>query len=342
MDLTYQIHKDGNLHPEAFNCLKLLPENFAYHTAHIQRHPFSIYSISIEKVMQAFSAILDEIDRINTALFDTTGNLLGHHLNNLPDLQEKLLYALQSHIDDCYRILKVIHPLSAEVCQERVERWLKDAEHPAYKQFHNSINTYVKSFEPIVNKIKHCGGQLRPMMMYPRGRGIVTQTVETNIQTFPKNVRIVGYFLEGMQPFGCIGPDHKIHPGGKTAISFNRDLRHHFANLYCIGRHLRDAIAQTVRHIHNAKLPRPVSVKDVASKYNLESIAERVSNLSPLFFQDEFSKPTPNIKFYRSDGNIELMIQTSGAQYMTWNGEVMIHYEIQLDGVCPDYQIPYP
>jgi hypothetical protein len=87
-------------------------------------------------------------------------------------------------------------------------------------------------------------------MMYSRGRGIVARTVEKGIQTFPKNARIVGYFLEGMQPNGRIGPDCEIHPDGITAISLNRDLRYHFANLYRVGHHLSAAIARTVRELH--------------------------------------------------------------------------------------------
>ncbi|MBE9227807.1 hypothetical protein IQ264_20500 [Phormidium sp. LEGE 05292] len=339
MKIERKTHRDGNLHPEAFNCLKLLPESFTYHKDHTERHPFSIYSNSIQRVMKAFKAVLDEIDRISMALFDTTGHL-DYRLNKLPDLQNELLHALQSHIDDCYRILKVIHPFS-QVNEKFVESWLKQAKHPAYKDFHNAIEGYRESFAPIVNKIKHNGGQLRPIMMYSSGRGIVARTVEKGIQTFPKNARIVGYYLEGMQPNGCIGPDCEIHPDGKTAISLNRDLRYHFANLYRVGHHLRAAIARTVRHIHGIKLPRPVAVEYTAGQYNIESIAEQVSKLPLLFFENEFFKETPDIKFYRHSGNPDLILETPGYRYMTWEGEVMIYSEIQVDAVCPEYQIPY-
>jgi len=182
---------------------------------------------------------------------------------------------------------------------------------------------------------------LRPIMMYSRGNGIVARTVEKGIQFFPQNARIVGYFLEGMQPNGHIGPDCEIHPGGITAISLNRDLRYHFANLYRVGDHLRAAIARTVRHFHNIKLPRDIAVNDTTSQYDIELIAERVSKLPPLFFENEFSKKTPNINFHRHNGNADLMLDVPGSQYMTWQGEVMIYSEIQVDAVCPFYQLPY-
>jgi hypothetical protein len=260
-------------------------------------------------------------------LFNADGNLY-YPLKKLPNFQKELLHTLQSHIDDCYCILKVIHPYDSKVPEKHSDRWLDKVGHPAYKDFRNAINDYRESFAPIVNKIKHNGGQLRPIMMYSRGRGIVAHTVETGIQTFPKNARIVGYFLEGMQPNGHIGPDCEIHPGGITAISLNRDLRYHFANLYRVGDHLMAAIARTVRHFHKIKLPRDVAVNDSASQYNIESIAERISKLPPLFFENEFSKKTPNIKFHRHNANADLILEFPGSQYMTWKGEVMIHSEI--------------
>ncbi|ABA23532.1 hypothetical protein Ava_3927 [Trichormus variabilis ATCC 29413] len=339
MKLERKTYKDGNLHPEAFNCLKLLPDSVTYHKYYTERHPFSIYSLSIQRVMLAFKAILDEVELAYTALFKATGHL-DYQLNKLPDLQKELLHALQSHIDDCYRILKVIHP-SIQVQEKYVESWLEKANHPAYKEFRNAVNGYRESFAPIVNKIKHNGGQLRSIMMYSRGRGVVARTVEENIQLFPHNARIVGYFLEGMQPNGRIGPDYEIHPDGKSAISFNCDLRYHFANMYRVGHHLRNAIARTVRHFHGIKLPRPVAVTSPTGQYDIESIAEQISKLPLLFFQNEFSKTTPDIKFYRGSSSATLTLETPGSRCMTWDGEVMIYCEIQLDGVSSEYQVPY-
>ncbi|MEG4508161.1 hypothetical protein QUA81_31835 [Microcoleus sp. F6_B4] len=340
MKLERKTYRDGNLHPKAFNCLNLLPERFTYHKDHTERHPFSIYSRSIQKVMQSFHAVLDEIDQISTTLFNADGHL-DYPLDKLPHLQKELLYDLQSHLDDCYRILKVIHPFNSKGKEKFVESWLQKVKHPGYKDFHKEINGYRDSFAPIVNKIKHNGSQLRPIMMYSMRGGIVGRTVEKGIQIFPKNARIVGYFVEGMQPNGHIGPDCEIHPDGVSAISLNRDLRYHFANLYRVGHHLNTAIVRTVRELHKIELPRAVAVNDTASQYYIESLAERVSKLPPLFFKNEFSKKTPDIKFHRQNGNADLILEVPGSQYMTWKGEVMIHSEIQVDAVCPYYQLPY-
>jgi len=338
--LERKTHRDGNLHPTAFNCLNLLPENFSYHNDHKNlRPPFSIYSNSIQEVMQSFNAVLDETDRISTALFNAKGDL-DYPLGKLPDLQKNLLFSLQFHIDDCYSILKAIHPNDKKFQKLSAADWLKEVKHPAYTQFRGAINKYKESFALICKKIKHHGGKLRPIVMYSREHGIVARTIEKGIQTFPKNARIIGYFLEGMQPNGRIGPDCDVHPGGRTAISLNCDLRYHFANVYRVGHHLNAAIVTTVRKLHKIDLPRNLPVKDTKSHYDLESIAERVSKLPPLFFENEFSKKTPDIKFHRHSENVDLILEFPGS-HMTWEGEVMIYPTIQVDAVCPHYQLPY-
>ncbi|MEG3971657.1 hypothetical protein QUA00_29155 [Microcoleus sp. T2B6] len=341
MKLERKTYRDGNLHPKAFNCLKLLPESFTYHSDHTERHPFSIYSLSIQNVMQSFHAVLDELDQISTALFNADGHL-DYPLDKLPGLQKELLYALQFHIEDCYRILKVIHPFNSNGKEKSVESWLDKVKHPGYKNFHAEIKHYRNSFALAVNKLKHNGAQLRPIMMYSMGHSIVAHTIEKRIQTFPKNARITGYFVEGMQPNGHIGPDCEIHPpNGTTAISLNYDLRYHFTNLYRVGHHLNTAILRTVRKLHGIELPHDAYINDTASQYNIESIAERVSKLSPLFFENEFSKKTPDIKFHRHNKNADLILEFPGSQYMAWEGEVMIYSKIQVDAVCRHYQLPY-
>jgi hypothetical protein len=342
--LERKTHRDGNLHPKAFNCLSILREKFeefTYHNHHNQKHPLSIYIISIQEVMQCFNAVLDEIDQISTASFNTKG-VLDYSLEKLPDLQKRLLFALQSHIDDCYSILKVIHPDNKKSQKLFAADWLKEVNRPVYTQFQGAICKYKESFT-IVNKIKHNGGKLRPIVIYPREHGIIAGNVEKGIQIFPKNAGIVGYFLEGMQPNGRIGPDCEVHPpNGRTAISLNRNLRYHFANVYQVGNHLNSAIIKTVCELHNIKkLPLDGFVKDTTSQYDLESIAERISKLPPLFFEDEVSEKTPDIKFHRHNQNADLILEFFGSKYITWKEEPTIYFTTQIDPVCGKYQIPY-
>jgi|GEM_PF-3905426 len=339
MKIERKTYRDGNLYPEVFNYLKELPDTILFHSQYTERHPFSIYNLSMQRITKAFKSVLNEIDQISKALFDANGNL-NYRLDKLPELQKELLSAMQSHIDDCYRILKTLHP-PATINEVFVERWLEKAKHPTYKDFQNNIKDYRNSFSLIVNKIKHNGGQFRPIMMYSRGRGIVAQDLKNGIKLFPDDARIVGYFLEGMQPDGCVGPDCDVHAGGKTAISLNRDLRFHFANLYRIGRHLKSAIVKAARLTHEIDLPHPGLVEPTPYQKEIDQIAEQVSRLPSLFFEDEWSKAIPNIMYYRNVQSSELVLEFPGTRQMIWQGDVTVYGEIQVDSVSLEYRIPY-
>jgi hypothetical protein len=339
MKIERKTYRDGNLCPEVFNYLKELPDNILFHSTYTERHPLSIYNLSIQRIVKAFKSILNEIDQISIALFDANGHL-NYRLDKLPELQKELLSAMQSHIDDCYRILKTLHaPIT--INEVFVEKWLEKAKHPTYKDFQNNIKDYRNSFALIVNKIKHNGGQLRPIMMYSRGRGIVEQNLKSGIQLHRDNARIVGYFLEGMQPDGYVGPDCDVHPGGRTAISLNRDLRFHFAYLYRIGRHLKCAIVRAVRLTHKIELPHPRLIEPSLYQEDIDQIAQKLSRLPSLFFEDEFSKATPNVKYRRSIQGSELIVEFPGTRQSIWQGDVTVYGEIQVDSVALTYRIPY-
>ena len=339
MKLERQTDRDGNLYPEVYNYLNSLPDNVIFHSNYSERHPLSIYSLSIQRIVEAFEAVLDEIDLIYTALFDADGDL-NYRLDKLPKLQKELLSSLQSHIDDCFRILKTIHP-PIDKKEIFVERWLEKAKHPTYKNFKNAVQDYRNSFFPIVNKIKHNGGQLRSLLMYSGDKPLKEYHSKTGIKLFPHNARIVGYYIEGVQSDDCIGADPEIHPGGNTAISFNRDLRLHFANLYRIGCHLKRAVVKAVQKLHGVKLAYHTIVKNSPRYQELETIAERVNRLPYLFFPNEISKKTPGICYFRSVNSSKLILNFPGSDPVKWHGSTKIFGEFQVDSVYLKYKLPY-
>jgi hypothetical protein len=341
MKLERKVYRDGNLYPEVFNYLKFLPDNVLFHTDHAQRHPFSIYSLSLQQITQAFKAVIDEMDQATTALVDAN-NCLNYRLNKLPKLQEELLRSLLCHIDICYQILKTLHPpVELKKPQKFADRWLEQVKHPTYKAFQDAIKDYRESFAPIFNKVKHEGAPLRSVMVYSRNKGIIEYHPENGVKFFHRDARIVGYFLEGIQPDGCIGPDLDIHPRGNTAISLNRDLRCHFANLYRIGRHLKSAVVKAVHKIHSINLPKPSQVGPSPYQDDLEQIAERIGKLPTLFFEDEFSKITPHVQYFRGTRGGELIVEFPGLRNISWHGDVVIQVEAQVDSVSLEYRILY-
>jgi hypothetical protein len=330
MKLERMTSRDGNLYPEVFNYLRLLPDEVLFHSAHKERHPFSIYTLSLQRLTKAFKDLLDEIKQISAALLDVKGNF-NYRLDKIPELQEELLRSLESHIDDCHIIIRVLHK------PEQWETWKKKH----LKRFNAAIKGYRDSFARIINKIKHNYGRIRPVMMYSPGKNLTAYSSTTGIKIPYRNPRIVGYFLEGVHSDGCIGPDTDIHPSGNTAISLNRDVRRHFANLYRIGHYLKCSVVESVYDLYQLDLPQPGRVESTSYNYEIEQIAERINQLPPLFFQNEFSESTPVISYYRNQQGADLVIDFLDSYNVSWDGKAIVHAEFQVDSVCLQYRPPY-
>jgi hypothetical protein len=219
--LSYTVAQRGNLYPEAYNCLHSLPDIAIQHGDHGLRHPLGIYSISLQRVIQAFKDVLAENDKVYYAPLKEDGSI-DFNTDLLLKAQQELLDALMAHIDDCYHILKALYPASRRTKTKPepfADKWLEEAKHPTVARFKHLIKPYRDTFAPIVNRMKHEHGILRALLM-------------RNFDQ-PQNAqqRIVGYFVEGVDKHGTVGPDIKIH-GKARAISFHRDLRYHFVHLY--------------------------------------------------------------------------------------------------------------
>ena len=105
------IESDGNIKPEVYNLLNNLPEEVLHHKSYGLLHPLGIYNRSLSRITDAFSDVLTEIKRFKKDI-GPIGVHSKEHVSfeslNLLKAQKELLYSFQSHIDDCYHILKEI------------------------------------------------------------------------------------------------------------------------------------------------------------------------------------------------------------------------------------------
>lgn len=345
--LIRKLNRDGNIYPVVINYLKNLPESTLHYKDHKMRHPLSIYSISLEKVLNSFSLLLDELETIFKIPITIENNQyqFNYSLKNITKLQEDLLLALLSHIEDLYHILKSIHPaVNASESSYFVEKWLKKVKHPTVERFTQNISDYRQSFALIVNRVKHQHGQLRPIVFSPIKEGILIYDPITKIHynTNQHTIKIVGYYIEGLQNDGSIGPDHEIHPNN-TAISLNYDLKYHFAHLYILSLHLKTAIVQYLRKSHNIDLdkPRNVQIPNLDNKVNLNAVASRISKLPCLYFENEFTQDTPEILYESKDNNIILTIDYPSPHKFFWIGDHAMYGEFTVDAVNLEYRLPY-
>lgn len=340
MKLCRKTCRDGNLYPVVVNYLKDLPLQVLYHKDHKMHHPYSIYRRSLEKILKAFDAVLNELDKVYKAPLDVN-HQLADEFESLSELQEKLLGLLLPHIDDCYNILKTIHPpLEINNPSDFADKWLKQAKHSTVNDFSKNINDYRKSFASIANRIKHQGGKLCCIVIYPIKQGIVAYYSTTGLYWNTIHDRIAGYYLEGVQDDGCIGLDPIVHPDN-TAISFNRDLKYHFANIYIVGLHLKNAIVNSIRRLHNIDLTKPRNVDLSSDEIDIETIASRISKLPSLFFENEFNQLTPDIIYQSNNQDANVIIEFPSPYKIFWIGDHIMSCHGRIDFINTEYRPPY-
>jgi hypothetical protein len=326
MRLSCSISQHGNLYPAVYNCLSSLPDSVLQYKDHGLRHPLGIYNISLGRITRAFQDVLDENDKVYRALIKDDGSI-DIDIKVLLKSQQELLESFLAHIDDGYQILKSLHPASRlEKSIPFADRWLEQAKHPTVGNFKHLVKSYRDTFATIVNRIKHEHGRLRIVSMRNMLR------LEDPYQ------RIIGYFVEGIDKKGIVGPDPKIH-GSNRAISLHRDLRYHFVYLYVVDYFLMNAIINAISSTYGIQLLSTTYI-DIPS-IEMKTIAERISRLPFLFFFDEVSKPTPTVSISESDGDVELSIDNSSPIRALFMVKVRVNVQYSGDGVTRSWKLPY-
>lgn len=88
--LTYTTIANGNIYPVVFNYLHNMPEAALHHTKHSLRHPLAIYNKSIGRTINAFIAVLDEVETLHMTSLKSDGNI-NFDLAPLLKAQKELL-----------------------------------------------------------------------------------------------------------------------------------------------------------------------------------------------------------------------------------------------------------
>lgn len=335
--------RDGNLNPALFNYLTCLSDHVVFPDHGNLPDPLAIYNLSINRISEAFHNVLNELEKFDSFILLEQGHPPDTMLSKFPALQKELLDSLLAHIDDCYWILVALDPKSPTDPKNKQfsNKWLEEIKHPSYKKFETNVEGYRSSFAIIPNKIKHQYGRLRSLMQYAQTGGITEIHRESGLRIQHRKAYIIGYYLEGSQHNQTVGVDLDVHPDN-TAISLNHDLKYHFANLYRVDQHLKDAVALAVRETYDVKLPRVNRVETPPARQNLAKIAKRISKLPNLFFSNEFSLPTPKVSFHEDSRGEELSIQFHPSSRIEWIGDSMFQFEVRLeDGRRNTYKLPY-
>src|SRR6266498_1136720 len=202
----------GGLNPPAIETLSLELSSPLYHLEYQMRHPFGIYNVSLNRVFSSFEDLLTDLTAAKEHDLKSKKADLKWE-NYLLHSLEKLLYALMEHMDDCENILRCFFPPGTKINNEN-----------SIRAYQSSVDSYRTHIGKVVNHLKHKQGRLRSIAM------------------FSGDTPYLGYFVEGAEQNGSLGPAPHIHTKGSTAFSYARDIRYHLYNLYFVSAKLAETV----------------------------------------------------------------------------------------------------
>lgn len=307
MDIRLSSTNPRGFLPEAYKYLCNVPDLPAGRQKHY-RPPLAIYNISIDRVLAAMESVIDEVISIEAkAIIPKPGQGLDW-LDSIILSHLECLNAMQSHLDDCDRI-------ATSVC---VKGDVKNEE--LLRRYKSMTKAYRDRINRIVNHIKHHQGRLRAFAFY------------TRTTCFP------GYYVEGADSEGVVGPEPTVHKRGRGAFSFSRDLRLHFVWLYGLSSYLSELLSPLATE---CPLPSPKTQDDRYIR-----IARKLASTQFLFYPDEGVLPVPEVSFIesrdvsRAELAISYMYETTVPLIRRGPG-LKIALSWKGDGVSMDWRLPY-
>lgn len=259
------------------------------------RHPLSLYSTSLRSLVEAFTRVLDDLDALGS--FEADKRLGSEPASALRRDTHSLIQAVFEHFEHCKSVVSVfVRELSSNEQAKRT------------REFSATVQEARAFAATQANYIKHEQGIVRLIQMV--GEGVV----------------VPGYYIEGVDQEGMISPHPKVHPGGRTAFSYGRALRH-FA---CSVRFFSGALVSTLGASGGAD-------NSVVGLGPLAPIFERLAGLDCYLFPNEANGMVPSI--VAREANLAVEFPSRGRWLHLENYTVNTNPE--FDGVMRAFRMPY-
>lgn len=202
MNISKKIHPQGK---SLLRLLKTLPES---RLPVGQRHPASVYAISLSQTLRRIEDVLEQLPEY----------VLSVQLDNeheadqaLAATTETLIRQLDRHVGDCLGIIAM--SLGGESSEYR-ECWL-------------GIRAFAEVRKLQAKRLRDAGEHVR-LMSFKSSQVVVS-----------------GFFIEGRDLAQAWGPSPVVHPGGNTAFSFNLYLRRIFLELNLLNTRVYDVLKKS-------------------------------------------------------------------------------------------------
>lgn len=347
---------NNRIETDLYFILRSLPDDISFHESHGLIHPAEMYELLMVRVTDAFRRVLrdiysqndysDQMTRLSSLLQQTKAGLSrklspdesvslnnniveyenrlkqifeleDHENKKVLDSQEELLGSLLGFAEDSFHILQCFYPADTVAKNvESVQEWLEYADKHLYREYVEKIDSYLGNLAPIVHAIRDNNAPLKQARLRS------------------EHGYIDGYYLEGVDNKGIMGPDRKIHKlfrNTDTAFSYNRELKYHLVNLIFITHHIKTAIGKI---LHKKHIEITNNEDGAGESEKLFHIAEQIEKLPYLFYPDEVYKQIPEVKV--TDDAVTFILPSNDAKPL-----IYIRSEIR-SGIGEDRQIRLP
>lgn len=260
------------------------------------RHPIGIYNVSLTSVVNSFASALDAVDVHLKIAYDSDErkDSSAHLIQSL----DQLLDAVVEHFADVRSIVRVFFDGAGE------RAWRS-----ALRQFDETVRS-ARDFSAVqVNQIKH--SQARVRLIHVTSWSIPT----------------AGYFIEGVDGNGALGPNPVVHHGN-TAYSFARAFRTLLCSVYFLARALPHALhrkADSSNSAHETGFGQLFSLFERMASYDRHVFWDEISNCP-----DIIDRPTAIVVDTQASGHWLLPPATG-----------KIELEFGGDGVTRNFRMPY-
>lgn len=294
---------NGNLLPRSIDVLSALSDIELYNISFGLRHPLGIYNVANRHLVQSFWGVLQYLDELIAC---RPFVLNTYAVEDLLLRQRWLLYSLMDYIDDCENILQCFFP----AIQRR-----KDSQ--AVRRYAKRIERYRDHIASLVNRMKHHQGILGAIV-----------AVKDDLVT-------PCYFLEVMSEDGVLKPFSPKSLNGHSVFTFGRDLRFHLYAVYMVSEHLADAI-QAVTGVDYQ------ITENVTESVQWFRIAQKISELPPLFLKNEEELEIPVIRVKATESGASIFLECPGSlELIKHSDEKGLAYQVfRGDGVSRSFKLP--
>jgi len=198
--------ENESLIPSLYFKLAFINENESSHRYYQIRHPGAVFSIHFEDVLTA----LKELGIFVTKLQENCDKCTNEDHKKLESLSLILLFQLINYFESGYEMFLCFCGKKTKPKKDKpLFQWF---EVNGYKEiissYFNNINPFLKDYRNLFNALKHSSNHLGIFNMF-------NPTL---------NKKILGFYLQGVDEAGAIGPVRDFHPmfeGLTTAWSFN-------------------------------------------------------------------------------------------------------------------------